>query len=178
MVKGRGELLALAGLALALSGCLKASAHSPANDPPKTPAHTDLYQTVSTTAFQLNTTVDALSGALDEVQKLREGSGRQQKEVCDSIEDLVNKAGETLGDYPVPPKGRDEVEKNPPHFQRWVAGAKTATDQTLRLVLNAESVPLDFRDKGTQANLTEKLGTAEDGLRGALSALAANGAPN
>jgi len=154
-------------------GCSSAAAHAPPTSSSMSEAGTggDLYETVSSTAFQLDTVVQALTEALDDIQGKIDASSGREKEVYSALRDLVDHAGETLGDFPVPPKGKDEVQKNEAHFGRWEVSAKTAAQAALKSVLQAESLQASFDPDGRQARLTEKLRTAEDGLRGAIDKL-------
>ncbi len=165
-------LALLALLAVGILGCAKADATSTV-DPPIQPAEGEdnLYETISSAAFQLDTAVQALSEVLDQTRKLSEKSQGSIKTAYSSLNGLVDRAGETIGDYPIPPRSSQEVAKNREHFERWAKNALAASNHSLKIVLSAESLQARVDPEGRHSELTEKLRTAEDALRGALNTL-------
>lgn len=162
----------LALLAVSIVGCAKASATtSAAISLSNVDGEDNLYETSSSAAFQLDTAVQALSEVLDQTRKLADKSQGATKAAYNSLNGLIDRAGETIGDYPVPPKSSEEVERNREHFERWTKDALAASNNSLKIVLSAESLQARMDPEGRQTDLIEKLRTAEDALRGALNTL-------
>jgi hypothetical protein len=145
-------------------GCTKASArgYTNATESAAKATGSELYERVSSSAFQLNSAVQALTDALAQLPK--DGSEK-------SIEGLINRAGETIGDYPVAPKSEREVDALHDHYVKWCAEAHAAAERALKIVLDAESALAASDPENSHAALADSLRTAEDALHGAMDNL-------
>lgn len=167
-----GSVFAIA-FAIVLGGCGSGNA-SPqgvngGSAAPPDAAH-QLYEKLHAGAYQLDSALDNLQQARTALTNIVSDQGGETKEALLNVLDMLDSAGETLGQYNVSPE-LSEIQKDTAAAEKRRSHAADEAIDALREIREARATLNDMLESGPPKREKEALESAGDAVEEALSAV-------
>jgi hypothetical protein len=137
-----------------------------------------LHEQLRSGAFQFNLAVDALVNALDKATKLADAAKGAERTTWDQVQQLLNRAGEQVGDFSTPPPDTAAVAKAMDQFmhRRDLESAAASSVNDLLTKALALTTPLEAKETHSQQvkDLDTDIVAADDAINGATQSLTGN----